>query len=295
MSATAVRKKPEHDSDSPRTPLSRTPFDGRASVNTADTSYAPSSYKPLPSSTTSSLATRRSRAVAGAAPARRLSPPGRAQRSPLRRDLRDAGDPAALADDADRKPGRGPYVSPGEYTDSGEIPNQVRPRVASRRAARRALRRSHRPFRLSPALGVASGLVLLQLVALLWLKGLALTARNRADVLDRKITAISGEIANTEDTVAKLSSPPQLRQWAEELGMRPATQADIDDVRQRTPWSPPSRAAGSSPTSTSAEDTFATNTPGADGVDAGVAEAHVASGRMPDDATGATRRGGDKR
>jgi cell division protein FtsL len=164
-------------------------------------------------------------------------PHGRAQQAPPRRRLGDAVSAAP---------------SPAEHLENvNETIDEMRPRAAHVRRTRRALRRAHRPFRLSLTVGMASGFVLLQLVALLWLKGLALTARNRADVLDRKIAEISGEIAKTEDAVAKLSSPPQIKQWAEELGMRPVTQADIDDVRQRTPLPATVMPDGSLPANTS--------------------------------------------
>jgi cell division protein FtsL len=244
MPATAARKK--HRPDSLRTSPKE-----RVAENATNAPY------------TASSSTRRSRVVTGTVSARHSLPRGGAQQAPLPRDQRDTADAATLPDGMVMERRLNPRLSPDEYAGSySETIDEARPRSAYVRRTRRALRRAHRPFRLSMTAGVASSLVLLQLVALLWLKGVALSARNRADVLDRKITEISGEIAKTEDAVAKLSSPPQLKQWAEELGMRPVTQADIDDIRQRTPWSPTSSPDGSAPANAAGTDTSNARAPG---------------------------------
>ena len=116
------------------------------------------------------------------------------------------------------------------------------------RATRRRVRRAHRPLRISLTVGLMSFVLLAQLIALLWLKGLTLEARDRSADLDKKIAHIEGHITRTQTRISALSSSAQLKRWAAELGLHPVTVAEIDDVTKRTPWpgqSLPGAATGS--------------------------------------------------
>lgn len=83
------------------------------------------------------------------------------------------------------------------------------------------------------------GLLLLgQLIALLWLKGLALSATHRlarlGDATHGEIGKVSDDIAQTQKKIAALSSPSQLKKWADERGWQLATPDRFDDVTKRT-------------------------------------------------------------
>ncbi|HVF11013.1 MAG TPA: hypothetical protein VNA16_09440 [Abditibacteriaceae bacterium] len=98
------------------------------------------------------------------------------------------------------------------------------------RAARRRARRTHRPLQLSWPVGIVAALLLGHLVALLWLHGCALAARNRDARLTRQVQQASNEVNQIQKQIASLSSPAQLDQWARKRGWHKAALTDTDDV-----------------------------------------------------------------
>lgn len=103
------------------------------------------------------------------------------------------------------------------------------------RAARRRARRSHRPFRLSWQASVAGCVLLGQLVALLYLQGMALSARNNSYKLDKEIAQVYGNVTHTQKEIAALDSSPRIAQWAQERGWKVATQDKLDSITNRAP------------------------------------------------------------
>jgi len=100
---------------------------------------------------------------------------------------------------------------------------------ATRKAHRKA-KRAHRPLHLSWPVGIAAVLLLGHLVALLWLHGSALAARNRDAKLGSEIREARSEIERAQKKIAALDSSPRIIEWARKRGWRPAMQADFDDV-----------------------------------------------------------------
>ncbi|MBV9865925.1 MAG: hypothetical protein JO316_11265 [Abitibacteriaceae bacterium] len=103
------------------------------------------------------------------------------------------------------------------------------------RAARRRARRSHRPFRLSWQASVAGCVLLCQLVALLYMQGMTLSARNNSYRLDKEIAQVQGNVTRTQKEIAALDSSPRIAQWAHERGWSVATQDKLDSITNRTP------------------------------------------------------------
>jgi hypothetical protein len=103
-------------------------------------------------------------------------------------------------------------------------------------------RRAHKPFRLSLPMAAISAVLLAQLMALLWIKSLALSAMHRSDDLGDashgEIGRVNEEIAQTQKKIAALSSPAQIKRWADERGWRMATPEEFDDVTKLTPYKP---------------------------------------------------------
>ncbi len=99
------------------------------------------------------------------------------------------------------------------------------------------VRRSHRPVRMTWMGSLIGAILLGQLILFLWLKGLALSATHRADKLGDvshgEIGRVNEAIAQTQKRIAALSSPSQLKQWADERGWRMATPQEFDDVTRR--------------------------------------------------------------
>lgn len=130
-------------------------------------------------------------------------------------------------------PLRAPIAAPREdYAPQIAAPIEVEETTVRRRA-----RRSHRPVRMT-WMGALVGVVLLgQLILFLWLKGLALSATHRADKLGDvshgEIGRVNEAIAQTQKRIAALSSPVQLKQWADERGWRMAKPEEFDDVTRR--------------------------------------------------------------
>jgi hypothetical protein len=124
-------------------------------------------------------------------------------------------------------PLRAPIAEPAHEEIAPIEEATMRPRV----------RRSHRPVRMT-WMGSLIGVILLgQLILFLWLKGLALSATHRADKLGDvshgEIGRMNEAIAQTQKRIAALSSPLQLKQWADERGWRMAKPEEFDDVTRR--------------------------------------------------------------
>lgn len=138
--------------------------------------------------------------------------------------------------------GAGAYVTPlrapvavpqeDEYAPRIEAPIEAEETIVRRRA-----RRSHRPVRMTWMGGLVGVMLLGQLILFLWLKGLALSATHRADKLGDvshgEIGRVNEAIAQTQKRIASLSSPVQLKQWADERGWRMAKPEEFDNVTQR--------------------------------------------------------------
>jgi hypothetical protein len=120
---------------------------------------------------------------------------------------------------------------------------------AARRLARSRARRAHKPFRLSlptTAMGIA---LMAQLMALLWIKSLALSAMHRSvalgDATHGQIGRVNEDIAQTQKKIAGLSSPAQIKKWADQRGWRLATPEQFDDVTKLTPLPKPAASESS--------------------------------------------------
>jgi hypothetical protein len=82
-------------------------------------------------------------------------------------------------------------------------------------------------------------ILLVQLLALLWIKGLALSASHRAQTLGDatygKIGRVKEDIAQTQNKIIASTSPAQLKKWADERGWKRVTPDKVDDVTKREP------------------------------------------------------------
>jgi hypothetical protein len=126
-----------------------------------------------------------------------------------------------------------------DHADAADSPAHYE---ATQRVARVRARRAHKPFRLSMPMAVMSAVLLAQLMALLWIKSLALEAMHRSDDLGDaghgEIGRVNEEIAQTQKQIARLSSPAQIKRWADARGWRMATPEEFDDVTKLTPYKP---------------------------------------------------------
>lgn len=97
------------------------------------------------------------------------------------------------------------------------------------RHKRRTLKKRHRNFVMSGVF-LAGTLLFLELVGLVWLGALDLTAVRAADALDRDIQKTSLDLALAQNQLAASGSPVQLEKWAAPLGYHKAGLAEMDDV-----------------------------------------------------------------
>ena len=114
------------------------------------------------------------------------------------------------------------------------------------RSARRKAKRAHRPLHLSWPVGMVAVLLLTHLVALLWLHGSALAARNRDAKIGAQIRQARSEIESTQKDIAALDSAARIAQWARDEGWREAMQSDFDDVTKPdvARWNVPAQNSG---------------------------------------------------
>lgn len=106
---------------------------------------------------------------------------------------------------------------------------------AKARAARRQARRRHRPFRLTWQASIAGCILMAQLVALLWMQGVALSARNRSYKLDKDIADKYSAVTRTQKEIAGLDSASRIAAWAGQRGWQVASQDRLDSVTNLTP------------------------------------------------------------
>lgn len=97
------------------------------------------------------------------------------------------------------------------------------------RKKRRILRKRHRNFVMSGVF-LAGTLLFAELVGLVWLGALNLSAVRYADGLDREIANTSRGKSLAESELAVSSSPAQLEKWAGPLGYHAAHLDEFDDV-----------------------------------------------------------------
>lgn len=102
------------------------------------------------------------------------------------------------------------------------------------RKHRRGLRRRHRTFVMSGVFWV--GLLLgIELVGLVYLYSLDLTAVRMAATLDKSIQKTSLDIALAQNQLAASNSPAKLDIWAGQLNYHKAGLTEMDDVTSSTP------------------------------------------------------------
>lgn len=102
------------------------------------------------------------------------------------------------------------------------------------RRRRRGLRKRHRTFVMSGVfwVGVLFGI---ELVGLVFIYSLDLTAVRAAATFDKDIQKTSLDIALAQNQLAASSSPAKLDGWAEQLGYHKAQLNDMDDVTSSAP------------------------------------------------------------
>jgi hypothetical protein len=143
---------------------------------------------------------------------------------------------------ASSPPRRARAASAQRVLDRADVADSSARYEATQRIARVRARRAHKPFRLSTPVAAMSAVLLAQLIALLWIKGLALSAMHRSDELGDashgEIGRVNEQIAQTQKQIAALSSPAQIKRWADARGWRLATPEEFDDVTKLTPHKP---------------------------------------------------------
>ena len=108
--------------------------------------------------------------------------------------------------------------------------------------ARARRKKTHQPLRVSPVATLLGFVLLGQVVALLWLQGMAMSARDRAAQRDRDIASARLQIERARDQVsARLSDESRVEEWAQQGGWHMAEQSEIDDVSKRQPYTPPAK------------------------------------------------------
>jgi len=117
-----------------------------------------------------------------------------------------------------------------EYLD--EMREEAHPDVVP--ATRRRNRRAHRDLRFSLPITLACVALFVQLLWLIWVKSLASAASHQANKLDVKIAQMQDDIARAQKKISATTSTVQLEAWSKQLGLRLATQGDIDPVSRAT-------------------------------------------------------------
>ena len=113
----------------------------------------------------------------------------------------------------------------GRFTN--EVPDSERKR-------RRGLRKRHRTFVMSGVFWV--GLLFgIELVGLVFIYSIDLTAVRAAATLDKSIQKTSLDIALAQNQLAASGSAGKLNGWAEQLGYHKAQLNDMDDVTSSAP------------------------------------------------------------
>ncbi len=111
-------------------------------------------------------------------------------------------------------------------------------RPAAEGVGRRKSRKRHRPFEFSWSV-VAGALVFCELMGLIWVYALDLSALRQEDALKKNIQQTSLKIALNQNRLASYKSSPLLTQWASQLGYRPIEAGDFDDVTSSAPMPAP--------------------------------------------------------
>ena len=123
-------------------------------------------------------------------------------------------------------------VAPYVETFTGAVP-------ASERASSRSRSRRHKPFVLSGAV-LAGALVVVELMGLVWIYALDLSALRQEGRIDHQIREVQLQKALTDNKLASYKSSPLLTKWAAELGYRPIVN-DFDDVTSNAPLPAPAK------------------------------------------------------
>ena len=134
-------------------------------------------------------------------------------------------------------PRRSAPLAPPPVPEEGVEWGQVAPLVdrftgapdEGQRQTRRAGKQRHRNFVMSGVF-LAGTLLFAELVGLVWLGALDLSAVRYADALDRDIAKTSLDLALAQNQLAASSSPAQLEKWAAPLEYHKAGLAEMDDV-----------------------------------------------------------------
>ncbi len=113
-------------------------------------------------------------------------------------------------------------------------------RPATAGAVRRKSRKRHRPFVLSGPF-LAGTLIFCELMGLVWIYALDLSALRQEDALKKQIQQTSLQIALNQNKLASYKSSPLLSQWATQLGYRPIEANDFDDVTSNAPVPAPTK------------------------------------------------------
>ena len=113
-------------------------------------------------------------------------------------------------------------------------------RPATESVARRKSRKRHRPFTLSGPF-LAGTLIFCELMGLVWIYALDLSALRQEDKLKKEIQQTSLQIALNQNKLASYKSSPLLTQWATQLGYRPIEANDFDDVTSNAPVPAPTK------------------------------------------------------
>ena len=104
---------------------------------------------------------------------------------------------------------------------------------------RRRARAPHRAFRLNATQMLIGGLLLAQLIMVLWLQSQSLALRNQDGVLRRDIAQIRDEIAQKKSEISQLDSEAHLNELAAQLRWSKAPQSSFDKITDTSRLAPP--------------------------------------------------------
>ncbi len=91
-------------------------------------------------------------------------------------------------------------------------------------------RRGHRAFRMTWPIGIALSILFAQLLGVLWLKSVAVSASHRDGMLEGKMKSMQSQIDKTQGRIAVLENDPRMATWAAKSGYRPMAQSVWDDI-----------------------------------------------------------------
>jgi len=125
-----------------------------------------------------------------------------------------------------------PSPRPAPHTSPREEDFENQAEGEHHEAARRKVRRGHKARSLPTVPFLATGVLLGQVLLLLYVNSLGMASTHASDDLDKKISSTTEEIKQNQKRISAATSKHQMEVWAAKLQLRQVQQSDIDRVNE---------------------------------------------------------------